>query len=170
MFLIVSFNSKRTALDFLFVVYVQRFQAVLLLLIIKLQELCGLVRHLQATQRNALLSRLVELGLFEVMSSVLQSGDDEARLKATDILLADASHDPMPLRNFLVQENNELLPLLINAFVTPSSSGLQEQVLEILKVLLDPDTMDTQVEKDAFCDRFYKVELCKWALYVFYCL
>ena len=35
-----------------------------------LQELCGLARHLQATQRNSLLEKLVGLGLFEVMTEV----------------------------------------------------------------------------------------------------
>jgi hypothetical protein len=31
-----------------------------------LQELCGLTKHLQTSQRNALLMRLVHLGLFQV--------------------------------------------------------------------------------------------------------
>lgn len=33
---------------------------------------------------------------------------------------------------------------------------MQEQVLELLRILLDPDTMDASVERDAFIDSFYE--------------
>ncbi|KAL4418834.1 hypothetical protein ABPG77_004074 [Micractinium sp. CCAP 211/92] len=123
-----------------------------------LQELCGLAKHLQATQRNQLLLRLVGLGLFEVITTIMQTpGSPEVKLRATDILLADVQHDPSQLRSYLLQpgEGNELFSLLIQALLGSSSSGLQEQVLEILKVLLDPETLEGAAEKDKFVELFY---------------
>eukprot|EP00887_Chlorella_sp_A99_P007007 scaffold2.g7007.t1 len=127
-----------------------------------LQELCGLAKHLQASQRNSLLERLVSLGLFEVMTEVMASGDAGMRLKASDILLADVQHDPPALRAFLVgQEGRRLFELIMAALEARSDSGLQEQELEMLKLLLDPDTLDSSVEKDAFMDLFYDSYLKK---------
>lgn len=123
-----------------------------------LQELTSLTRHLQASQRNAFLSKLAELGLFDVVTGVLQSGDDEARLRATDVLLAVVAHDPAPLRAHLQSEHGEggaLFRQLVSSLTEPSAGGLQEQALEILKVLLDPETMESSVEKDRFIDAFY---------------
>lgn len=120
-----------------------------------LQELVGLARHLQASQRNGLLSRLVDLGLFPVLASVLISGDADARLRAADVLLANVAHDPGPLRAYLQGDGSQLFLALVAAVLDPEAAGLQEQALEILKVLLDPETMDSSVEKDRFIDSFY---------------
>jgi hypothetical protein len=48
-----------------------------------LQELCGLTKHLQASQRNSLLLRLVGLGLFEVIGTIMRTGDPAVKLRAT---------------------------------------------------------------------------------------
>lgn len=48
-----------------------------------MQELCGLTKHLQATQRNSLLLRLVGLGLFQVISTIMRIGSPEVKLRAT---------------------------------------------------------------------------------------
>lgn len=123
-----------------------------------LQELCGLTKHLQATQRNSLLLRLVGLGLFEVITTIMQAhGSPEVKLRATDILLADVQHDPSQLRGYLLQEGqgNALFTCLIQALLHPSDSGLQEQVLEMMKMLLDPETLEKTAEKDKFVELFY---------------
>ena len=138
-----------------------------------LQELTSLARHLQAAQRNALLARLAHLGMFEVVTEVLQSGDNEARQRAMDVLLAVVAHDPAPLRGFLQDDSDiggggglvpsqaqhargaALFRQLVASIMEQSAGGLQEQALEILKVLLDPETMESSVEKDRFIDTFY---------------
>lgn len=121
-----------------------------------LQELCGLTKHLQATQRNSLLLRLVGLGLFQVISTIMRIGSPEVKLRATDILLADVQHDPSQLRSYLLtEEGGALFGLLIQALLDASDSGLQEQVLEMLKMLLDPDTLEGSAEKDKFVELFY---------------
>ncbi|PSC74221.1 Serine threonine-phosphatase 4 regulatory subunit 3 isoform B [Micractinium conductrix] len=124
-----------------------------------LQELCGLTKHLQAQQRNSLLLRLVGLGLFQVITTIMQQpGSAEVKLRATDILLADVQHDPAQLRSYLLSpgEGAVLFSLLIRALLDSSDSGLQEQVLEMLKMLLDPDTLDQSAEKDKFVELFYE--------------
>ncbi|KFM26862.1 Serine/threonine-protein phosphatase 4 regulatory subunit 3 [Auxenochlorella protothecoides] len=94
-----------------------------------LQELASLAKHLQASQRTTLFGKLADLGLFEVMIRVLELGEPELHLRATDILLS---------------------------FMHGRGCGMQEQVLELLRILLDPDTMDASVERDAFIDSFYE--------------
>ena len=125
-----------------------------------LQELCSTVKHLNPGQRNDILLRLAELGLFDVMTAVMRSDDVEAQFKAADILLTDVSHDPRNLRNFLYkQEHNELFTLLVSALLgnkASETSGLQEQVLDMLRMLLDPESLPTMPEKDNFVNLFYE--------------
>ena len=90
------------------------------------------------------------------MASVLKSGDTSAKLRAADVLLASVAHDPTPLRAYLQGEGTDLFSAMVDAIHDSSTAGLQEQCLEILKVLIDPDTMDGSVEKDAFIDIFYE--------------
>ncbi len=121
-----------------------------------LQELVGLTRHVQGGQRNGLLGKLIDLGLFQVLASVLKSGDAAAKLRAADVLLACVAHDPAPLRAYLQGEGSDLFAAMVDAIHDSSTAGLQEQCLEIFKVLIDPETMDGSVEKDAFIDIFYE--------------
>jgi protein phosphatase-4 regulatory subunit 3 len=101
-----------------------------------LQELCSLSKHLQLTQRQALWSKMQQLGLFEVLTKVIASGAPAVKLRATDILLSTLGHDPVPLRNFLTgQPGHELLGLLVREMLSaPDDSGLPEQIAELLKV------------------------------------
>ena len=79
-----------------------------------LQELCSLSKHLQLTQRQALWSKMQQLGLFDVLTKVIVSGSPCVKLRATDILLSTLGLDPLPLRNYLTrQPGNELLGLLV---------------------------------------------------------
>lgn len=142
-----------------------------------LQELCGLSKHLQASQRHALLTRLGELGLFEVITDVMRFGDAALQLRATDVLLADVHHDPSQLRAFLTQqmkggEKEPLFGMLMQSLVVPLSSpaeaggngsgsrgggggGLQDAIVEVLRVLLDPESMEGSLEKNEFLEVFY---------------
>jgi hypothetical protein len=101
-----------------------------------LQELCSLSKHLQLTQRQALWSKMQQLGLFEVLTKVIATGAAAVKLRATDILLSTLGHDPVPLRNFLTaQPGHELLGLLVREMLgAPDDSGLPEQIGELLKV------------------------------------
>ena len=67
------------------------------------QELCALSKHLQVPAREGVMSKLQGMGLFEVLSSVMQHGEPELKLRATDILMSVVDQDAAPLRAFIVQ-------------------------------------------------------------------
>lgn len=127
-----------------------------------LQEFCGLAKHLQPAHRQLLFNKLVTLGMFEVATKILQHSSPEVKLRATDILMSAMQHDPTPLRHFLYsQKDHELFALLIDEFVQGSTGGLAEQVAELLKMLLDPETMEQSVEKNDFLEMFYDKYVAK---------
>jgi protein phosphatase-4 regulatory subunit 3 len=132
-------------------------------LIAFLQELISLSKHIQASQRNTMLLQLCNLGLFQILGDVLESEDGDAKLRAIDALLATAVHDPALLRSHI--QNNErgssLFGLLINGLVQRSLGGLQEQCLDVIKVLMDPDTMENTDAKDKFIDLFYDAHISR---------
>lgn len=88
-------------------------------------------KHLQVSNRTQMLNKLIGLGLFRVMSAALERTSDSLRLRAMDVLLAAAQHDPQPLRDYIegAPEQRRLMELLIKALSDVSQGGLQEQVL-----------------------------------------
>ena len=89
-----------------------------------------MAKHLQVTNRNQMLNKLTDLGLFRVMTAAMGRSDDSVRLRAMDVLLAAGQTDPGPLRTFieLGPEQQRLLGLLIQTLADVSEGGLQEQV------------------------------------------
>ncbi|KAG1672117.1 hypothetical protein FOA52_001704 [Chlamydomonas sp. UWO 241] len=122
-----------------------------------LQEFASLARHLQQSQRQALFSRLVTLGLFDVVTRILKVSPDSVKLKATDILVSSTQHDSAALRDFLLHQPDHMLFTLLVRELTEGSddSGLPEQIAELIKTLLDPDTMESSIEKNEFVELFY---------------
>ena len=122
-----------------------------------LQELITLSRHIQMNQRNEILVHLSGLGLFKVMSDSLQTNDTDAKLRAIDAILATVLHDPVLLRSHIQnkEEGRVIFEQLIAVLLHPSPTGLQEQALDVIKILLDPDTMESAETKDIFCGVFY---------------
>ncbi|CAI5514261.1 unnamed protein product [Closterium sp. Naga37s-1] len=123
-----------------------------------LQEFCSLHKHLQITQRNQSFSALIGLGLFEIVTTILQHTDASLRLCGTDMLMSALSPDPAPLRTFLVEQpGHTLFSCLVKGMVERSQGegGSHVQLLEILRQLLDTDTMDT-AEKNKFLDVLYE--------------
>lgn len=122
-----------------------------------LQELCGQAKHLQPSNRQQLLSRLTTLGLFDVIAKVIGSGDDALQYKAVDVLLSSVGHDPSGLRTYMLETSGKsLFGQLVALLVVSDDAGLQEQILEVLRTLLDPDSMDQTPEKDSFLELFYE--------------
>lgn len=123
-----------------------------------LQELCSTARqYQQSAQQHALFQQLTNLGLYHAMVKVMETGDEDALLKATDILIADTSHDPLRLRAHLL-EDSSLFGLLVEAFLNTrlTDCGVQEQALEVLRILLDVESLEHTPEKDRFVDLFYE--------------
>lgn len=59
------------------------------------------------------------------------------------------------------------LALQVEGMLTPSEGGLQAQLLEIMRMLLDSETMDTVSSKHwiGVCVSFYMQFVCLGALY-----
>ncbi|KAK9802569.1 hypothetical protein WJX73_004679 [Symbiochloris irregularis] len=121
-----------------------------------LQEMTGLAKNLQPNNRTSLFSTLTSLGLFQVLTTVLEKGGEELQLRAMDILLSSVQHDSRPLRDFLLQQQDHaLLSLLVRPLREGGGGGLQEGALECLRYLLDPEGMTVNVERAEFLDAFY---------------
>ncbi|GLC50218.1 hypothetical protein PLESTB_000355400 [Pleodorina starrii] len=127
-----------------------------------LQEFCSLARHLQQQQRASLFNRLIQLGLFEVVTRIMLHSAEDVKLKATDILMSSMQHDVLALREFLYkQPDHTLFGLLVHELTDGRDTGLAEQVCEAIKLLMDPDTMEQPVEKNEFLEVFYDKYLDK---------
>lgn len=122
-----------------------------------LQELCGQARHLQHVQRQQLFATMINLGLFDVITRIMLTSEDLVKLKAVDVLISVTQHDVASLRNFLLhQKDHELFGLLIQEITGgEGDNGVAEQVAELLKSLLDPETMESAIEKNEFVELFY---------------
>lgn len=121
-----------------------------------LQELCLQMKHLQPSLRADLLAQMAKLGLYEVMTDVIQKGSPQVQLRAMDVLLSALQHNPPQLRAFMLQQRDHtLFTSLITALKHGADGGLQEQVVEILRLLLDPESMDQTSERSEFLEVFY---------------
>lgn len=126
-----------------------------------LQEICDHAKHLQVQQRHALFLSLIKLGLFNLAGSILRDDDDSLRLKGMDVMMSTLQHDPALLRHFLLQQEqgeSTLLMAMIETLVSDSETGLQEQMGDVLRMLLDPESLQPNVKDGAnnFWDIFYQ--------------
>ena len=79
------------------------------------------------------------------------------RLAGADVLMSVLMQDANTLRTFLAdQPGHHLFSILIAELVSADDSGVQAQVLDAMRVLLDPDTMDQPADKNNFLDLFYE--------------
>jgi len=122
-----------------------------------LQELCSMSKQLQNRERQEMVQLLTQHGLFDVIKGVLESGDREVNLNGLDVLVSLLQHDASPLRDHFTQEENPgLFAHMVRGLLDRRSGGAQEMMLEIMRLLLDPESMDNSVEKDKFLDLFYR--------------
>ncbi|KAG0630025.1 hypothetical protein M758_1G148600 [Ceratodon purpureus] len=127
-------------------------------LVFFVQEFCNLSKHLQPGVRGQLFGALVKEGLFDIVKDILKDPEESVRLSGCDILIVTLNNDPTLLRSFLVQQTpHSLFSELVSGMLTQSHCGLQAQLLEIMRMLLDSETMDVpQVEKSPFLEIFYE--------------
>ena len=71
-------------------------------------------------------------------------------------MMSTLHNDPSALRAFLVkQDQHALFSRIVQLFIE-GEEGLQAHLFELLKLMLDPDTMDQPVEKSGFLELFYE--------------
>ncbi|XP_057429694.1 uncharacterized protein LOC130722858 [Lotus japonicus] len=124
-----------------------------------LYEFCGLSKSLQMVQQHRLFRDLMNEGIFDIVTDVLQSQDKKLVLTGTDILILFMNQDPNLLRSYVVrQEGITLLGLLVRGMITDFGDDMHCQFLEILRSLLDSCTL-SGAQKDSIIDIFYDKHL-----------
>ncbi|MED6206099.1 hypothetical protein PIB30_023794 [Stylosanthes scabra] len=124
-----------------------------------LHEFCSLSKSLQMVQQLRLFRDLMNEGVFDVITEVLQSQDKKLMLIGTDILILFLNQDPNLLRSYVVrQEGITLLGLLVKGMITDFGDNMHCQFLEILRSLLDSCTL-TGPQRDTVIDIFFEKHL-----------
>ncbi|KAI4334946.1 hypothetical protein L6164_013641 [Bauhinia variegata] len=124
-----------------------------------LHEFCSLSKSLQMVQQLRLFRDLMNEGIFDIITDVLQSQDKKLVLTGTDILILFLNQDPNLLRSYVVQQEGiTLLGLLVKGMITDFGDDMHCQFLEILRNLLDSCTL-SGAQRDAITDIFYEKHL-----------
>ncbi|XP_061349087.1 uncharacterized protein LOC133294448 isoform X2 [Gastrolobium bilobum] len=124
-----------------------------------LHEFCSLSKSLQMVQQLRLFRDLMNEGIFDIVTDVLQSQDKMLVLTGTDILILFMNQDPNLLRSFVVrQEGITLLGLLVKGMITDFGENMHCQFLEILRSLLDSCTLSGP-QRDTIIDIFFDKHL-----------
>lgn len=144
-----------------------------------LEDACRLSRQIVPEQRQALYAKMASAGLFDALA-VYFTGDwargernttagDEVGVRkpwehpaqhhAVEVLLLHATFHPTHLRNWLTKEKNEdgrrVLRDLTHMMVNETDQGVQGQIAEILRSVLDPATLEHK-EQDKRLEVFYE--------------
>ncbi|XP_057546298.1 uncharacterized protein LOC130825202 isoform X2 [Amaranthus tricolor] len=121
-----------------------------------LNEFCTLSKSLQIVQQLRLFRDLVNEGLFDIISDILQSEDKRLVLTGTDILVFLLNQDPNLLRGYVVRpEGTPLLGLLVQGMLTDFGDDMHCQFLEVLRTLLDSYTLPGS-QRDSIIEIFYE--------------
>ncbi|KAM0984800.1 hypothetical protein ACFX2I_012077 [Malus domestica] len=124
-----------------------------------LHEFCSLSKSLQMVQQLRLFRDLMNEGIFDIVTDVLQSEDKKLVLTGTDILSLFMNQDPNLLRSYVVrQEGTPLFGLLVKGMITDFGEDMHCQFLEILRSLLDSYTL-SGAQRDAIIEIFYEKHL-----------
>ncbi|XP_040957360.1 serine/threonine-protein phosphatase 4 regulatory subunit 3 isoform X2 [Gossypium hirsutum] len=124
-----------------------------------LHEFCSLSKSLQVVQQLRLFRDLINEGIFDIITDVLQSPDKKLVLTGTDILILFLNQDANLLRSYVVrQEGIPLFGLLVKGMVTDFGEDMHCQFLEILRSLLDSFTL-SGAQRDSITDIFYEKHL-----------
>lgn len=109
--------------------------------ILFLSELCQTAKSLQTPDRTLFYKSLGQHGLFAIFEYTLTESDLNIRLAVSSILYNILDHDPSLVRSFCLAQLKEqqvpLVGLIIDRFFQENDSGLQLQLTEILRSILD---------------------------------
>lgn len=139
-----------------------------------LQDICRQAKFIQPADRAALYEKMVERQLFEFLVPFFEESEPEKQARfastggfeytgppvATEILLLSVNtNDPSHLRRFLTAENSTegrtLLSHIIRIMLTEQDLGVQVQISDMLKIVMDPTALENR-ERDRCLDVFYE--------------
>ncbi|KAJ3350612.1 AP-1 complex subunit beta-1 [Entophlyctis luteolus] len=139
-----------------------------------LLELSTVAKGMQISLRASYYRTMAKLGLFSVFDFTLVHEDLKVRLAAAAILASILDHDPSLVRSFCLAQVKQKQPqilvnLLITRFLCEPNPGLQSQLCELIRVIVDTEDSSTagltststivlsaDSETDEFLNLFYE--------------
>eukprot|EP00256_Glycine_max_P055976 XP_014623392.1 serine/threonine-protein phosphatase 4 regulatory subunit 3A isoform X4 [Glycine max] len=126
-----------------------------------LHEFCSLSKSLQMVHQLRFFRDLMNEGVFDIVTDVLQSQDKKLVLTGTDILILFLNQDPNLLQSYVVQQEGiTLLGLLVRGMITDFGDDMHCQFLEILRCLLDSCSL-SGAQDEHLVDHFVRSDLLK---------
>lgn len=130
-----------------------------------LQDLCRLAKQIPPPERQSLYEKLVERNVFEALAQYFSeayiktdTGSLCARHLAVEVFVLSATNDASHFRRFLTSEESaegrKLLTALFRLMLTEEDQGIQGQIADMLKAVMDPTNLD-QRERENCLDVFY---------------
>jgi protein phosphatase-4 regulatory subunit 3 len=123
-----------------------------------LQEMCNLSKVLQIEARNRFLRTLYEHEIMTIFEEAIRNPKVKTRISALDILNTCAIHDCSFVRTYILQQEPTygLMMELIKRVLEDSDMGVKGHASEIIRRLVDPDSMEQSQEKNFFMNIFYE--------------
>lgn len=123
-----------------------------------LVELCSLAKSLVCSNRDRFHEMLIEFGLFGICEASLRSEDGEIQLLGTELLSAALLQNQSSVRSYILSQEapDSMLSTLVDRLNPEIDTGVLLQIFEILRTLLDPDSIASETEKSNFVDFFYE--------------
>jgi len=103
-----------------------------------IEELCQMTKFLDEKNKALFFQCSIQHGLFEFLQKTLTNVITSTRLSSASILLEIVSVNPSLGRSYIIQQpQNQLLKLLIDRVVTDPDTGINNLLVDILRLLLD---------------------------------
>lgn len=117
--------------------------------ILLIQQCTSIAKGAAVQPRGQLYASLVNTGLFSIIAFALQNQDAAVRVAGVDIFLTIIDHDPVNMRNLVLNSLNDktksMLETLVDLFLAEPDLGVKAQVADAIKILLEPSSTPTAI-------------------------
>lgn len=123
-----------------------------------LDEFFNLTKALQLKRRTEMFRDLCTKGLLDVFVVTIDWEDKAVRMATTDIFACVVTHDPALMVEYLMSEQAAEYPLfqkIMFRLTSDPEDGVQTQLTESLRVLLDMESLKESPRQEDFLDLFY---------------
>ncbi|KAL6072578.1 phosphatase 4, regulatory subunit [Balamuthia mandrillaris] len=120
--------------------------------------MCTLAKNLEAGQQKRFYSTLITQGIFLVLAKVLAHSKIKIRLSCADLINNVLTNDPNQVREFILSQKDSgytFMHGLVDRVLHDSDTGIVTQYAEIIKCLLQTETMEDVTDRDKFLTLFY---------------
>ena len=125
-----------------------------------LRDLCTLARNLSDANRATFYMTMRERGLFEVLQGHISHPDLQVRMSALAILQLVIQFSPQQVRTHLMTQpphpEYPLFRTLIGRVRGDPEVSVRDLVCDLLRALLDTESLKNALEKDEFLNIFYQ--------------